>query len=70
MQTVSFAGRVTFIENQIKHMQYGPKPLLLLRRRWHEEWHTGVFDGLFGAANALCHGCLWHEEGVGDLGSR
>ena len=61
------ARGVALAEDQVEHVQHGAQPLGAFPGGGHFERHAGSFDGLFGAADALCHGCFRNQESMGDF---
>jgi hypothetical protein len=63
-------GRISLVEDQVEHLQHGSQPLLPLPIGRHPKGRTGRLDAVLGAADALCHGRLGHQESVRDLDRR
>ena len=51
-------------------MEHCAEPLLSLFVCGQTKGDSGRLDALFGPANSLCHGCLRHQESVGNLHRR
>jgi hypothetical protein len=63
-------GRVTLVEQQIQHRQYGRRTFRQQVRRRHPVRNTGVPDLLLGPDQTLRHRLLADQERSGDLGGQ